>query len=325
MESRGVLISILCGVLLFTSGCADKKSRLLSTNIPLNMYDLEEIRSGADSHKELIKTQKLIDHAEINAYISDVGRKLASVSERPHMPWQFFLIDNDSTCEAYALPGGYIYLSSGLFRFIQSEAELAAVLAHEVGHTSAYRYQKREESKKVRFGRLAKMGAGAAGGAIGGPAGGAASSILSGIEMSSPYIKQQFSKNAEAEADGRAMQYLQHLGYPSGAVVSYNKRLASIPIDSLPVFIHFFNAHPPSDYRVQKAVENLEEISKSTDASVAPYTTDRHYEMVQELVKMKGESGKKSLIDKILSPPEDKPNETAGSVINIPNPAVLKN
>ena len=323
MKARRVSIAILCGTLLIFPGCADKKDRILSSAIPLNTYDLEEIRSGADSHKELAKTQKFIENEKINGYINNIGRRLASVSERPHLPWQFFLMDNDEQCEAYALPGGYIYLSSGLFRFIESEAELAAVLAHEVGHTSAYRYQKREKSKKVKFGRLAMLGAGAAGGAIGGPAGSAAGSLLSGIEMSSPYIKQQFSKDAEAEADGRAMNYLRRLGYPPEAVVSYNKRLASTPIDSLPIFIHFFNAHPPSDFRVHKAIENLEVISKNEDKEAAkPYAMDRHYEMVQELIRIKGESPKRGILDMLLSSPKEKPGETSATSIDIAKPSV---
>ncbi|GEM_PF-3353011 len=315
MKVRCVPLVTFFGILLIFSGCADKKSRLLSEKIPLNTYDLEEIRAGVDAHKDFLKTYKLIENEKINAYMNDIGHRLASVSERPHMPWRFFLVDNDSSCEAFALPGGNIYVSSGLFRFVESEAELAAVIAHEVGHTSAYRYHNREESKTIRFGKLAKIGAGAAGGLIGGPAGGAAGSVLSGIEMGSPYIKQQFSKDAEAEADGRAMHYLRQLGYPPAAIVSYNKRLASTPIETLPIFIHFFNAHPPSDFRVEKAIENLQKISKNNEPEVTTYTNDRHHEMVEELVKIQGGSEKKSLIEKILNTPEKRQDPSAAVIV----------
>jgi len=315
MKARCVPLMIFCGILLIFSGCADKKSRLLSEKIPLNVYDLEEIRAGVDAHKDFLKTYKLIENEKISAYMNDIGQRLASVSERPYLPWRFYLVDNDSSCDAFALPGGNIYISSGLFRFIESEAELAAVIAHEVGHTSAYRYHNRGDSKGMRFGKLAKIGAGAAGGLIGGPAGGAAGSILSGIDMGSPYLKQQFSKDAEAEADGRAMHYLKRLGYPPAAIVSYNKRLASTPIATLPVFIQFFNAHPPSDFRVHKAIENLQKISNNKEPEITMYTNDRHHEMVEELVRIQGGSEKKSFIEKILSTPEERQDSNAAVIV----------
>ena len=246
---------IVLSVFILLIGCADKRMRIISDDIPLNMYDLEEIRSGVDQSKKFKKDVVFIEDEVITEYINKVGKSIAEVSERPNLPWQFVVVD-EPRVEAFAFPGGYIYISTGLFSFIDSEAELAAVLAHEVGHTAALRYQPGKKPKKFQISKVAQMGLGAAGGYIG-PAAGAASSALSGLEVSSSYVKQRFSKSAEVEADGRAMEYLLKLGYPAEAVIKYNEKLATIPIDDLPKFIHFFNAHPPSEYRVHEAKENL--------------------------------------------------------------------
>lgn len=300
LKARRVFI-ILCATLLAVSGCADKKMRVISSDIPLNIYDLEEIRSGVDAHKKYMEQVKFIQDETVNAYIRDIGRKLAKVCERPFLPWRVFVIDDKDEYDAFAHPGGHIYITSGLFSFVESEAELAAVIAHEVGHTSAYRYHNKETSKKIQFAKAIRMGAGAAGG-FAGPAGDAVSSVLSGIEVSSPYLRQQFSKNAEAEADGRAMNYLTKLGYPPEAVVNYNRRLASTPIDTIPKFVHFFNAHPPSEFRVNKAAENLKGFSsKAQDGSEYYWGAEQHREMTLRLFPEKDSETKKSLIDIVLN------------------------
>ncbi len=249
------LLIFILSIFILLVGCADKRMRIISDNIPLNIYDLEEIRSGVDQSKKFKEDVTFIEDEIINDYVTKVGTDIAKISERPNIPWQFFVIE-EPRVEAFAFPGGYIYISTGLFSFIDSEAELAAVLAHEVGHTTALRYQSGKKSKKFKINKIAKIGLGAAGGFMGSAAG-VASSALSGIEVSSPYLKQKFSKSAEIEADGRAMTYLSKLGYPAEAVIKYNEKLATIPINDLPNFIHFFNAHPPSEYRVSEAKDNL--------------------------------------------------------------------
>lgn len=250
-----IVLLLILSTFIVLIGCTDKRMRIISDDIPLNIYDLEEIRSGVDQSKQFEKDASFIEDEIINDYITKVGKSVANISERPNLPWQFFIIE-EPRVEAFAFPGGYIYISTGLFSFIDSEAELAAVLAHEIGHTTALRYQVGKKSKKFKINKIARLGLTATGGYLGSAAG-AASNMLSGLEVSSPYVKQRFSKSAEVEADGRAMSYLSKLGYPSEAVVKYNEKLATIPINNLPKFIHFFNAHPPSEYRIHEAKKNL--------------------------------------------------------------------
>jgi predicted Zn-dependent protease len=96
----------------------------------------QEIQMGQQGAQEVEASLGLVKDADLQAYVSRVGMKLASKSERPKLPWRFGVID-DPTPNAFALPGGPIYITRGLMSLMDSEAELAAVLGHEIGHITA--------------------------------------------------------------------------------------------------------------------------------------------------------------------------------------------
>ena len=73
---------------------------------------------------------------DLQQYVSDIGLRLAKVSERPNLPWHFTVVDSPAI-NAFALPGGYIYITRGIMAFLQDEAQLAGVLGHEIGHVTA--------------------------------------------------------------------------------------------------------------------------------------------------------------------------------------------
>src|SRR4029077_9353680 len=91
------------------------------------------------------------------AYVDSVGRKVAAASEEPTLPWRFTVLD-DPVVNAFAMPGGYIYVTRGLLAHMQSEAQLAGVLGHEIGHVTA-----RHLDKQITPQQLASVGLGIAG------------------------------------------------------------------------------------------------------------------------------------------------------------------
>ncbi len=96
----------------------------------------EEIQMGREAAQQVEATMSLYDDADLQAYVDRVGRTLAAVSERPDLPWSFKVVD-DAVVNAFALPGGFIYVTRGIMTEFTSEAELAAVLGHEIGHVTA--------------------------------------------------------------------------------------------------------------------------------------------------------------------------------------------
>ena len=109
-----ILITVSCGVNIFTTD--------------------QEVSMGKNFAKELDKQTEFITDKELNDYITGIGQNLVKVSDRTNIEYSFKIVDNDSTINAFAMPGGYIYIYSGLILKADNEAEIAGVLAHEIGH-----------------------------------------------------------------------------------------------------------------------------------------------------------------------------------------------
>ena len=110
------------------------------------MSPQQEQQAGASEHENVMKTFGLPENSDaLQAYVNNIGQKLAANTERTDVQYKFFVLD-DEMVNAFALPGGYIYVTRGLMAYAGNEAQLAAVLAHEIGHVtgrhSAERYSR---------------------------------------------------------------------------------------------------------------------------------------------------------------------------------------
>jgi predicted Zn-dependent protease len=114
----------------------------------------QEIQMGQQASKEVAQTIGFYDDAKVQSYVADIGKRMADESERPNLPWEFHVVD-DAAVNAFAIPGGFIYVTRGLMGAINSEAELASVLGHEIGHVT-HRHSVQQISKA----QLAQLGLG---------------------------------------------------------------------------------------------------------------------------------------------------------------------
>src|SRR5499426_733650 len=116
----------------------------------------QEAAMGREGYSAAIAEYGLYDDASVSAYVDSVGRKVAAASEQPTLPWRFTVLD-DPVVNAFAMPGGYIYVTRGLLAHMQSEAQLAGVLGHEIGHVTA-----RHSARQITQQQLAGLGLGIA-------------------------------------------------------------------------------------------------------------------------------------------------------------------
>ncbi|MBN1958276.1 MAG: M48 family metalloprotease [Desulfuromonadales bacterium] len=214
MKSLTVLVAILVGVLI--SGCAVNpvtgKNELALMNVSVE----QEIQLGGQAYTQAL--QKMggeYPDPVLGNYVERVGQRVARVSHRPELKYQFKVV-NDSSPNAFALPGGYIAITRGLLITMENEAQLAAVLAHEVGHVTArHSVQELQRSSLIgtTVGLLSALAGGTGYGELLTQVGGLTADLLS----------KSYSRDQEYEADSLSVDYLIRAGYSAqGAVQLQN-------------------------------------------------------------------------------------------------------
>ncbi|MDH3745482.1 MAG: M48 family metallopeptidase, partial [Acidobacteriota bacterium] len=125
------LVATLLGVLLGSCAVnpATGKRQLML------MSEAGEIAMGREAHPQIMASMGVYDDQGVQEYVAELGAELAALSERPNLPWTFTVLD-DPAVNAFALPGGFIYVTRGIMTHLDSEAELVSVLGHEIGHVT---------------------------------------------------------------------------------------------------------------------------------------------------------------------------------------------
>lgn len=242
----------LLGTLLL-SGCATNP--VTGEQDFVMMSEDQEIAIGRQAHGEILKQYQLYDDPELQRYVQEVGARLAEKSHRSELIYRFHVLDSTEV-NAFALPGGYIYITRGLMSFLNSEAELAAVLGHEIGHVTA--------RHGVRQASAAQMaGIGATIGAIFVPqlrtqAGGQL------INMAGAALLSGYGREHELESDRLGAEYLARQGYDPKAMLdvigvlknqeTYDKVLAKAEGREPRAYHGVFASHPDNDTRLQEVV-----------------------------------------------------------------------
>ena len=254
-------------LLIFVSiaGCA--VNPVTGTQDFVLISENEEIAMGREYNAQILKKNSIYQDKELQDYVQSIGDSLASRSHRPNLVYRFTVLDS-SDINAFALPGGYIFINRGLMSYLSSEEELAAVLAHEIGHVTA-RHSVRQYSQSQLMSILStaiEINAGSTAGNIANLASGA---LLSG-----------YGREMELEADELGAQYIFEDGYsPQGMykVLSvlkdqevYSKEIAKQRGQEPSSYHGIFASHPSNDKRLQEVIDrvsisNLKGKSKKKD------------------------------------------------------------
>lgn len=210
------------------------------------MLTIEEERAlGDEFYKKLADRNILVKNQEINGYISELGTRILSQSEQSPFSFTFSVV-NDSGINAFATPGGYVYVYSGLIRNTENESQLAGVLAHEIAHVKARHIAKlMEKQTKLGIAALAGMLAGAF---LGGKEGGAAIASLSMATAASLSLK--YSRENEEEADLLGMNYLVRAGYDGHGMLDFLKIMRQYEFYSN-IVPSYFLTHPGTGDRIR--------------------------------------------------------------------------
>lgn len=243
-----ITILLLVGALF--SGCATNPVSGKSDFVL--MSEEQEIELGKQGHQQVLKQYKVYEDAELQAYVERLGQKLAASSHRSHLEYHFTLLDSPQV-NAFALPGGYVYITRGIMSYMNSEEELAGVLGHEIGHVTA-RHGVRQHGAQTAAGVIGLIATIATG----------SESVAEASDQLGGALVRGYGRSYELEADRLGAEYLARTDYDPEKmleVVGILKDQEEFELQRAReegrqprVYHGVFSTHPQNDDRLQEVV-----------------------------------------------------------------------
>ena len=255
----------LC-IALLTAACATNPAT--GEHDIVLMSETSEIKMGREMHEEMIEKGAAYEDQKVQAYVNRIGQDLAAHSDRPNITYTFTVID-DNNINAYAFPGGYIYINRGLMIYLDNEAELAGVLSHEIGHVTA-RHGVRQQTANKANQTMAQM-----------------AYVLTGsadlAQASNTYgtsLVRGYGREHELEADSEGATYLYNSGYDPNALLEvigvlkdqeqYNRVKAQASGKKPQAYHGLFSTHPRNDKRLQQVIRTASELETRQPKQIDP-------------------------------------------------------
>lgn len=256
----GILWVLVAGGLL--EGCSTNPATGKQQFAAL-MGPEQEKSIGASEHENIIAQFGLYEDPALLAYVRQVGQRVTRDTERSDILYQFYIIDSPIV-NAFALPGGYIYISRGLLALANSEAELAAVLAHETGHITG-----RHAAERYSHGVLTSLGAAVISAAVDQPDVGKVLDFGSNLYLSS------YSRGQEREADSLGLRYMSRAGYDPHAMSKFldalqrDENLRGQIEGERKQGLSYFSTHPATAQRVADTAQEGQNYKMGEDNRAA--------------------------------------------------------
>ena len=232
----GVIGCCLIGLIFWVGSCARNpvsgKQELMLLN------EADEVKLGAETDAQVVQEYGVYKDAELTAYLRKICQRMAKVSHRPNLNFQLKLVDV-SVVNAFAVPGGYVYLTRGILASLDNEAELVGVMGHEIGHITA-----RHSAQQYSRAQLAQLGL-MVPQVLGIPGGSALAQLGAGM------LFLRFSRDNERQADDLGVEYSSKAGYDATQMATFFETLERMNPGSdqsgLPAW---FSTHPNPEDRV---------------------------------------------------------------------------
>ena len=200
----------------------------------------QELAMGKQYDQQLVVEMGLYDDQALAGYVQELGLKLAALSERPQLPWAFRLVD-DPVVNAFAVPGGYIYITRGILANMSSEAQLVSVLGHEIGHVTA-RHTAQQMTQQQLFGLGLGVGA-------------MFSPTIAGIASGAVQVLfLKFSRDDESQADELGFRYMRAARYDPREAADLFAQLARVSATAGSRLPEWQSTHPDPENRRAKAL-----------------------------------------------------------------------
>lgn len=263
------------------------------------MSEAQEIEEGKKSHEEVLKEYSALKNPKLQAYVNGIGQALAKQSQRANLQWTFTVLDSPEI-NAFALPGGYVYVTRGIMAYMESEADLAGVVGHEIGHVTA-RHGAQRATRQQTAG-LGVLAASIFGLVLESQGVGGASDMIGGVAQNAAqgYVAK-YGREQELQADGLGAEYLSRVQFDPRNMVDvinvlknqerFAADLAKSEGRAAPAQNSWLASHPSNDQRLEM-ITRLSAQYKST----TPYADEgrtRYLQMMEGVAF--GESAEQGL------------------------------
>ena len=238
------------------------------------MPESEEIRVGAEADKDLRAEMGVYNDPVLQQYVTGVGMRLAASGQRPNLPWHFAVVD-EADVNAFALPGGYVYITRGLLAYLDTEAEMAGVLGHEIGHVNA-RHAAAGYTRQVTL----------IGGAV-------LTSIL--FPKATPYVAGgaaglsilflKYDRNQELQADRLGAEYSARVGWSPMGMEGVLEVLTRLEAGSNSRGVpNWLSTHPRSDDRISRIDPSVQTLLAAAPAGGWVENRDPYLQRIDGMV-----------------------------------------
>jgi predicted Zn-dependent protease len=259
MQAKQLFVPlILSASSLLYSGCSINPAS--GTPNWVLMSESKEIAIGKEMHEKILASNGVYQNEKLQQYVNRIGQKIAKKSHRPDLIYTFTIID-DPQINAFALPGGFIYVNRGLLAYLSSEAELAAVLSHEIGHVTA-RHAVRQDSARKGAGVLGLLTILTTGNAV----------LADMSNLWGTVAVQGYGREMELEADSYGAEYLYNTGYDPQAMVQtigvlkdqerFARYRAKEEGKKQRSYHGLFSSHPRNDIRLKEVIKKAGTLPK---------------------------------------------------------------
>ena len=231
----------------------------------------QEIEMGKQAALQTEQSIGLYKDPKLEAYVTDLGNRLSQATPRKGLPWQFHIVD-DPTVNAFALPGGPVFVTRGLLTHVNSEAELATVMGHECGHIAAH-----HSANQISKQEIAQVGLGL--GSILSPTV-AQLGQAAGAGLQLLFLK--YSRDDERQADWLGFGYAANIGYDSTQMLNLMHMLAGLTAEQPGKLPGYLQTHPDPSERLIHVQERIK--AATTDFSKAAVNRDQYLALIDNIV-----------------------------------------
>ena len=216
----------------------------------LSVSRQDEIEMGRDYAQQLDEELPLVEDEGIRGPVAEVGRELAALSARPDMPYEFNVVNTDAI-NAFAVPGGFIYMNRGLLQEAEDMSQVAGVLAHEIGHIVG-----RHSAEQIEKARAVSLGYGLVSVLLGQPEGVAAV----GVNLGANFYFARHSRADEAEADATAVDLMVEAGWDPRGLVGFFRIMLEERKRKPNALEALFASHPLTEDRIREVEAMIERV-----------------------------------------------------------------